>query len=137
MDVAAQLSDALARIEALQEALVRATDRIEILEAEKMGVGVLTPVEWGLTGKECRLFGVLMARESCTKVALMNALYDPGADDEPHIKIIDVFVCKLRKKLEAHGVWIETIWGQGYFIGAKSKALARQLMANSPGAIAA
>ena len=39
--------------------------------------------------------------------------------DEPDIKIVDVFVCKLRKKLaEASGGldYIETIWGQGYML---------------------
>ena len=37
--------------------------------------------------------------------------------DEPDPKIIDVFMCKLRKKLaEASGGqhYIETVWGRGY-----------------------
>ena len=51
-----------------------------------------------------------------TKEAFLNHLY--GGMDEPEVKIIDVFVCKLRKKLAragADGV-IGTIWGRGYVI---------------------
>ena len=39
--------------------------------------------------------------------------------DEPEPKIIDVFICKLRRKLEiagARGVSIDTVWGQGYIL---------------------
>jgi len=39
--------------------------------------------------------------------------------DEPEVKIIDVFICKLRKKLaEVSGGknYIETVWGRGYFL---------------------
>ncbi len=45
----------------------------------------------------------------------MNDLY--GGMDEPEMKIIDVFVCKLRKKLNAATGgenYIETVWGRGY-----------------------
>jgi two-component system cell cycle response regulator CtrA len=49
-----------------------------------------------------------------TKPVLMNLLYD-GLDD-PDPKIIDVFICKIRKKLRTAGAppLIETVWGQGY-----------------------
>jgi two-component system cell cycle response regulator CtrA len=39
--------------------------------------------------------------------------------DEPEVKIIDVFICKLRKKLaDAAGGdnYIETVWGRGYVL---------------------
>ena len=52
-----------------------------------------------------------------TKEMLLTGLY--GGMDEPEIKIIDVFVCKLRKKLaDASGgkEYIETIWGRGYLL---------------------
>jgi two-component system cell cycle response regulator CtrA len=47
----------------------------------------------------------------------LNHLY--GGMDEPELKIIDVFVCKLRKKLaQATGGshYIETVWGRGYVL---------------------
>jgi two-component system cell cycle response regulator CtrA len=47
----------------------------------------------------------------------LNHLY--GGMDEPELKIIDVFICKLRKKL-AHACggdnYIETVWGRGYVL---------------------
>jgi two-component system cell cycle response regulator CtrA len=47
--------------------------------------------------------------------------------DEPELKIIDVFICKLRKKLaEASGGknYIETIWGRGYLLRAPHESVA-------------
>ena len=52
-----------------------------------------------------------------TKEMFLNHLY--GGMDEPEVKIIDVFICKLRKKLaNASGGknYIETVWGRGYFL---------------------
>ena len=52
-----------------------------------------------------------------TKEMFLNHLY--GGMDEPELKIIDVFICKLRKKLiEATGgeSYIETVWGRGYVL---------------------
>ena len=52
-----------------------------------------------------------------TKEMFLNNLY--GGMDEPELKIIDVFVCKLRKKLaSASGGkdYIETVWGRGYVL---------------------
>lgn len=70
-----------------------------------------------LTGKEFAMLELMALRKNnvLTKEIILNALY--GGMDEPEIKIIDVFVCKLRKKLsEASGGYsfIETIWGRGY-----------------------
>ena len=70
-----------------------------------------------LTGKEYGILELLTLRKSTTltKEMFLNHLY--GGMDEPEIKIIDVFVCKLRKKLaEATGGnhYIETVWGRGY-----------------------
>jgi two-component system cell cycle response regulator CtrA len=70
-----------------------------------------------LTGKEYQMLELLSLRKGITlsKEVFLNHIY--GDTDEPGSKIIDVFMCKLRKKLEAatHGVnYIETIWGRGY-----------------------
>lgn len=75
------------------------------------------PIEWGLTGKEAQLVAGLLKRDVATKMHLMNMLYGDKPDsDIAEEKIIDVFVCKVRKKLEPFGVKIETVWGQGYAI---------------------
>jgi two-component system cell cycle response regulator CtrA len=52
-----------------------------------------------------------------TKEMFLNHLY--GGMDEPELKIIDVFICKLRKKLAASADgkhYIETVWGRGYVL---------------------
>lgn len=72
-----------------------------------------------LTGKEYGIVELLSLRKgtSITKEMFLNHLY--GGMDEPELKIIDVFVCKLRKKLSsATGGenYIETIWGRGYLM---------------------
>jgi two-component system cell cycle response regulator CtrA len=74
--------------------------------------------ELHLTGKEYAILELLVLRKGMvlTKEAFLNHLY--GGMDEPEVKIIDVFVCKLRKKLNrvgAEGI-IGTIWGRGYMI---------------------
>jgi two-component system cell cycle response regulator CtrA len=70
-----------------------------------------------LTGKEYGILELLSLRKgtALTKAMILNHLY--GGMDEPELKIIDVFVCKLRKKLaQATGGehYIETVWGRGY-----------------------
>ncbi len=70
-----------------------------------------------LTGKEYQILELLALRKgtTLTKEMFLNHLY--GGMDEPEIKIIDVFVCKLRKKLDqaTNGQnCIETVWGRGY-----------------------
>lgn len=74
-----------------------------------------TPIS--LTSKEYSLLELLVIRKGTvlTKEMFLNHIY--GGINEPNLKIIDVFVCKLRKKLmDASGGmnYIETIWGRGY-----------------------
>lgn len=72
-----------------------------------------------LTGKEYGIIELLSLRKgsTLTKEMFLNHLY--GGMDEPEVKIIDVFVCKLRKKIAdvAGGDnYIETVWGRGYVL---------------------
>ncbi len=72
-----------------------------------------------LTGKEYGILELLSLRKGMTlsKEMFLNHLY--GGMDEPEPKIINVFVCKLRKKLSvATGgdSYIETAWGRGYVL---------------------
>lgn len=103
----------------------RLEDRIQQLE-EALGVLVLPPLEWGLTKNEGRLIGVLLERELVTKDTAMAALYRDRGESEPEVKIVDVFICKARKKLRPFGIQIDTRWGVGYSMSAASKAAARQ-----------
>ena len=84
--------------------------------------GKTVEVRWNtvhLTGKEYQILELLSLRKgtTLTKEMFLNHLY--GGMDEPELKIIDVFICKLRKKLsEATGRenHIETVWGRGYVL---------------------
>jgi len=81
-----------------------------------------------LTGKEYQILELLSLRKgtTLTKEMFLNNLY--GGMDEPEGKIIDVFVCKLRKKLaNASGGkdYIETVWGRGYVLREPSEHEAR------------
>ena len=72
-----------------------------------------------LTGKEFAILELMVLRKGMVltiKEAFLNHLY--GGMDEPELKIIDVFICKLRKKLAQSGAdnLIETVWGRGYMI---------------------
>ena len=72
-----------------------------------------------LTRKEFEILELLAMRQGrpVEKSTLMNHLY--GSNDEPEIKIIDVFICKLRKKLSEASDGdnrIDTVWGRGYVL---------------------
>ena len=71
-----------------------------------------------LTGKEYAILELLLMRRGTvlSKENFLDHLY--GGLDEPDSKIIDVFVCKLRKKLQVAGAAnvIGTVWGRGYII---------------------
>jgi two-component system cell cycle response regulator CtrA len=80
-----------------------------------------------LTGKEYQMLELLSLRKgtTLTKEMFLNHLY--GGMDEPELKIIDVFICKLRKKLKtiADDHCIETVWGRGYMLqDPREKAVA-------------
>ena len=81
-----------------------------------------------LTAKEYQILELLSLRMGMTqtKDMVLNHLY--GGMDEPEMKIIDVFICKLRKKLtNASGGkdYIETIWGRGYVMREQGHAEAK------------
>lgn len=78
-----------------------------------------------LTGKEYAMLELLSLRKgtTLTKEMFLNHLY--GGMDEPELKIIDVFICKLRKKLSlaCEGEnYIETVWGRGYVLREPEEA---------------
>jgi two-component system cell cycle response regulator CtrA len=83
-----------------------------------------------LTGKEYQMLELLSLRKTTTltKAMFLNHLY--GGMDEPEPKIIDVFICKLRKKLAkaSNGRnYIETVWGRGYVLREPSEDKASPL----------
>lgn len=93
-----------------------------------------------LTGKEYGILELLSLRKgtTLTKEMFLNHLY--GGMDEPELKIIDVFICKLRKKLSAAldgENYIETVWGRGYVLrdpaGDESEDATAAISSEEPG----
>jgi two-component system cell cycle response regulator CtrA len=90
-----------------------------------------------LTGKEFGILELLSLRKgtTLTKEMFLNHLY--GGMDEPELKIIDVFVCKLRKKLSmacSGENYIETVWGRGYVLRDPDPDAASQDLAEASAA---
>lgn len=113
----------IARIQAIirrskghSHSVIRTGDIIVDLDARSVEVHG-QPVK--LTGKEYQILELFSLRKgtTLTKEMFLNHLY--GGMDEPELKIIDVFICKLRKKLSAAldgENYIETVWGRGYVL---------------------
>lgn len=92
------------------------TDQLEVLARSYLAPGVSDPVpDSHLTKTEQRLLARLMqsAGNMVTREYLMDAIYF-DRHNEPVVKIIDVYVCKLRKKLQGSQYVIENVHGQGY-----------------------
>ena len=111
---------------------VISTGKISVnLDAKTVDVGGQTV---HLTGKEYQMLELLSLRKgtTLTKEMFLNHLY--GGMDEPELKIIDVFICKLRKKLsEATGgdTYIETVWGRGYVLRDPAQETAADIAASA------
>lgn len=78
----------------------------------------------GLSRSEYAMLEVMAMRvgKVLTKEMFLNHLY--GGRDEPEIKIIDVFMCKLRRKLGDRADLVRTIWGRGYMLAARDVMMA-------------
>jgi DNA-binding response OmpR family regulator len=102
-------------------------EKIASLES-MLGIRIEVPLVFGLTNQQAKVLGMLMKREIVTKEMAFTALYGlrtGGADVE--IKIIDVFICHVRRKLKPFEIEIETVWGQGYRMSPEAKAIASKV----------
>lgn len=121
----------------MSEALLR--ERIDYLEAEnaqlrkQLAVDVLDEfavrcrAAFELTATEARILNVLMRRTQVSKASMFEALYgDRLAGPEP--KVLDVMVHKLRRKIGARGIHIETIWGVGLRLAPDMRAKVEALL---------
>jgi DNA-binding response OmpR family regulator len=109
------------RLEVENDALRARISDLEKLAFGKASDAITTELAVMLTASERTVLGVLMQRERATKDHVMSALYRDLARDEAEPKIVDVFICKLRRKLKPYGIEIGTLWGQGYFLDAENK----------------
>ena len=121
-ELQARIQAIIRRSKGHSQALIQIGDIAVNLDAQSVEVKG-KPIH--LTGKEYQILELLSLRKGMTlsKEMFLNHLY--GGMDEPELKIIDVFICKLRKKLsEALGGKnvIETVWGRGYVLREPSPA---------------
>lgn len=98
--------------------------RARLRDMERMyGFHNDVPMIFGLTASEAKVMSLLISRDQANKHQILAALMsDRGGDEEPEIKIVDVFICKIRVKLKIFDVPIETLWGRGYRMTPESKA---------------
>jgi two-component system, cell cycle response regulator CtrA len=107
------------------QSVIQTGDLIVNLDAKTVHINRV-PVH--LTGKEYQMLELLSLRKgtTITKEMFLSQLY--GGIDEPEIKIIDVFMCKIRKKLanaSGGGNYIETVWGRGYLLNEPHEGKAK------------
>ena len=115
-ELVARINAIVRRAKGHSQSVIRTGDITVNLDAKTVEVG---QGRVHLTGKEYQMLELLSLRKgtTLTKEMFLNHLY--GGMDEPELKIIDVFICKLRKKLAvATGGdhYIETVWGRGYVL---------------------
>ena len=104
------------RISALEAENDTLRERLRVLESEFCGAEWLAPAEFALTPSEARILAVLIFRDWATKEQLFAAQPRPDPDAAPNIKIVDVWICKIRAKLKPYGIEILTMHGRGYKI---------------------
>jgi two-component system cell cycle response regulator CtrA len=121
-ELVARIHAVVRRSQGHAQSVIRTGDIAVNLDAKTVEVN---GVRVHLTGKEYQILELLALRKGTmlTKEMFLNHLY--GGMDEPEVKIIDVFICKLRKKLAAatdgrHH--IETVWGRGYVLREPAEA---------------
>jgi DNA-binding response OmpR family regulator len=107
----------LGEIRAAAPGVTRLTDQISVLCRAQLAPVADDP--WagcGLTRLEARLMRCLHDHigRIVPKTVAMDALYFDRPHDEPGIKIVDILVCKIRRKIAGGAHGIETVWGRGY-----------------------
>lgn len=116
----------------LHREIAKLRERIDELEEENRQLkqrsvpDAVFPMRWRLTEREDTFLRVLLAAPGVSsRETLLDAAYNQNADT-PELKIVDVFICKLRKKLAPDGIAITTVWGRGFWLEPPGKALVRQ-----------
>src|SRR3712207_4271155 len=114
-ELVARIQAIVRRSKGHAESTVRCGDLVVNLDKKQIEVA---GARVHVTGKEYEMLELLALRmgSTLTKEMFLNHLY--GGMDEPEVKIIDVFICKLRKKLAQAGAadLIGTVWGRGYVL---------------------
>ena len=124
-ELVARIHAVVRRSKGHAQSVIRTGDITVNLDAKTVEVN---GIRVHLTGKEYQMLELLSLRKgtTLTKEMFLNHLY--GGMDEPGVRNIDVFICKLRKKLANASKgkdYIETLWGRGYVLREPSEDEAR------------
>jgi len=103
-----------AEVDDLEDKVMRMSD--------DLGYKLPAPLWLDLTEAESNMFMMLIKNKVCSKEALLNGMCSYRSVDEmPELKIVDVIICRIRKKVAEHGIDIVTVWGSGYAISQEGK----------------
>jgi hypothetical protein len=94
-------------------------ERVRQLKTMLAGDDDWIPPKWRLTRREERVLAAMAARPGVrTTEHILDAIYGDSPNGPPlsDYKIVQVFVCHMRPKLRAHGIFIRTCWGRGYYL---------------------
>jgi hypothetical protein len=89
---------------------------------------------FNLSGGEAAVFTALYRRDHGTKLQLHNASKRNNPDKDTEPKIVDVYICKIRRKLAKQGhkdIVIETMWGKGYHLNKIAKQKIAEILSRS------
>ena len=124
-ELIARIHAVIRRSKGHAQSVIKTGEILVNLDAKTVEVGGMRV---HLTGKEYQMLELLSLRKgtTLTKEMFLNHLY--GGMDEPEVKIIDVFICKLRKKLAQAGAdsLIGTVWGRGYVLRDAAQHVSRR-----------
>lgn len=138
-----QLKEAIGRGELIEmpandwPPTARRRDRVPMPQGGIERVALNCQRAFKVTAQQSSVLAVLLTRDDATKEQLLNAIQHqrvtrgtlPNNMDEPQIKMVDVLICNIRKKVtKVHGIQIKTEWGRGYMISKSDRELAFKLM---------
>jgi two-component system cell cycle response regulator CtrA len=101
-------------------------DRVEELE-QILGMKNDQLYVLGLSFTPTKLLGLILHRKRVSRDQAMVALYD-GCNDRPDDRVIDVYMCHIRKALKPHDIQIETLWSVGWSMTEGNKQRLRELV---------
>ena len=122
------------RIPVLQREVEQLRERVAWLERCLRGTPDLSYRLFGLSPAEERILAALMGRSVLSKEQLLTITRPDLADaNVPEIAMVEVFVCRIRKKLKPFGINVTTHWGRGYGLTWEMKVAVRALVEQTDG----
>lgn len=108
-------------------AVERLQDRIDQLE-DALGLKLRLPNEYGLTPLEMKILGLLVKRGIVHRDTIFDALYGALPEsDQPNPKVVEVHICKIRRKLKSRELYIGTYVGVGYHLAPNTSREIKRL----------